>query len=183
VKRRAVPAGRRPTNHKLLATIKLRCSCGAVEYEASGKPILTSICYCDDCQKASREIESLPSAPRILDNNGGTTYVLYRKDRVECVRGEQLLKEYRLAGESFTKRVVASCCNSAMFLDFEKGHWLSLYRDRFEGHAPPLQMRVQTKYKPEGANIPNDLPSSPGFSLGFIVRLLGAKIAMLFGVR
>lgn len=41
-------------------------------------------------------------------------------------------------------------------------------------------MRVQTKYKPAGADIPNDLPSSPGFSLGFIARLLGSKIAMLF---
>ena len=169
-------------SHKALPTMNLRCSCGAVEFEARGKPILTSICYCDDCQKASREIESLPRAPRILDKNGGTSYILYRKDRVACVRGEQFLQEYRLAGESFTKRVVASCCNSAMFLDFEKGHWLSLYRDRFEGHAPPLQMRVQTKYKSGDANIPNDLPSSPGFSLGFIVRLLGAKIAMLIGI-
>jgi len=97
------------------------------------------------------------------------------------VRGEQLLQEYRLDGEPDTKRVVASCCNSAMFLDFEKGHWLSLYRDRFDGQAPPIQMRVQTKYRPEGATLPKDLPSSPGFSLGFILRLLGARIAMLIG--
>jgi len=68
-----------------------------------------------------------------------------------------------------------------MFLDFEKGHWLSLYRDRFEGDAPPLQMRVQTKYKPEHAAIPNDLPSSTGFSLRFFARILGARIAMLLG--
>jgi hypothetical protein len=108
--------------------------------------------------------------------------VLYRKDRVACVRGEVLFREYRLAGEAFTKRVVASCCNSAMFLDFEKGHCLSLYRDRFEGQAPAPQMRVQTRYKPAGAAIPDDLPSSPGFSLGFIARLLAARIAMLFGV-
>jgi hypothetical protein len=167
---------------KGLPSAKLRCSCGAVEFEARGKPILTSICYCDDCQKGSREIESLPMAPRILDENGGSPYILYRRDRVACLRGEQFLQEYRQAGESFTKRVVASCCNSAMFLDFEKGHWLSLYRDRFEGQAPPVQMRVQTKYKPENAAIPNDLPSSPGFSLGFIMRLLGAKIAMLIGL-
>jgi hypothetical protein len=168
-------------NTKALPSTMLRCSCGAVEFEARGKPILTSICYCDDCQKGSREIESLTMAPRILDKNGGSSYVLYRRDRVACVRGEQFLQEYRQAGEAFTKRVVASCCNSAMFLDFEKGHWLSLYRDRFGDRAPPVQMRVQTKYKPEGATIPEDLPSSPGFSLGFVMRLLGAKLAMLIG--
>jgi hypothetical protein len=166
----------------MLPTMSLRCSCGAVAFEARGRPIVASICHCDDCQKASRELESLPGAPPILDKNGGTPYVLYRRDRVACVRGENLLQEYRLAGEANTKRVLASCCNSAMFLDFEKGHWLSLYHDRFEGPAPSPQMRVQTKYKPEGAIIPKDLPSSSGFSPAFILRLLGARIAMLLGL-
>ncbi len=167
-------------NKKLLIK-EISCSCGAVAFEARGKPIMANICHCDDCQKASLELESLPGAPRILDQSGGTAYVLWRRDRVACLRGEGLLKEYRLAGESDTKRVVASCCNSAMYLDFEKGHWLSLYRDRFEGEAPPLQMRVQTRYKPAQASIPDDLPSYPGFSLGFLARLLGARIAMLLG--
>jgi hypothetical protein len=68
-----------------------------------------------------------------------------------------------------------------MFLDFEKGHWLSLYRDRFEGHAPPVQMRVQTKYKPEKAFLPDDIPSYPGFPFKFIAKLVLAKIAMTIG--
>lgn len=159
----------------------LSCSCGSVAFEARGRPIVASVCHCDDCQKASRELESLPGAPPILDGYGGTPYVLYRRDRVACLRGEQLLRQHRLTGEANAKRVLASCCNSAMFLDFEKGHWLSLYRDRFEGASPTLDMRVQTKYKPKGAIIPNDLPSSPGFSFSFVARLLRARIAMLFG--
>ncbi len=168
-------------SHKPVESTRVRCSCGSVEFEARARPILTSVCYCDDCQKASLRIESLPHAPRILGEDRGTSYVLYRKDRVTCLRGQQFLEEHRLEGESFTKRVVASCCNSAMFLDFEKGHWLSLYRDRFEGHAPPVQMRVQTKYKPENAVLSDDIPSYPGFPFVFVAKLILAKIAMVIG--
>ncbi len=44
----------------------VRCTCGQVEFEAKGQPILTSVCYCDDCQRASRQTGSLPGAPRLL---------------------------------------------------------------------------------------------------------------------
>jgi len=124
----------------------IRCSCGQVEIEAKGRPILTSVCYCDDCQRASRELEMLPAAPRLLGQDGGTPYVLFRKDRLAFTKGKDLLRDHRIDGEAFTKRVVASCCNSAMYLEYEKGHWFSLYRDRLVGVAPPLQMRVQTRY-------------------------------------
>ena len=45
--------------------------------------------------------------------------------------GAEYLEEWRLKPNSPTRRVVATCCNSAMFLDFTKGHWLSMYRNRF----------------------------------------------------
>jgi hypothetical protein len=38
------------------------CSCGQVECEATGAPIVTVACYCDDCQEGSRQIEELPNA-------------------------------------------------------------------------------------------------------------------------
>jgi hypothetical protein len=38
------------------------------------------------------------------------------------------VEEHRLKPDSPTRRVVATCCNSAMFLDVTKGHWLSMYR-------------------------------------------------------
>ena len=159
----------------------IRCSCGQVEFEANGRPILTSVCYCDDCQRASRQLESLPGAPRLLGEDGGTAYVLYRKDRVTFVKGKELLQDYRLEGEAFTKRAVASCCNSAMYLYYEKGHWLSLYRDRLMGLVPPVQMRVQTQFKAEGAVLPKDAPAFKAFPPRFIVRLLSTRLAMLLG--
>ena len=155
------------------------CSCGQVEFEANGRPILTSVCYCDDCQRASRQLESLPGAPPLLGPDGGTQYILYRKDRVVFSKGKELLQDHRLEGEAFTKRVVASCCNSAMYLEYEKGHWVSIYRDRFIGATPPIQMRIQTQYKPEGATIPNDAPSFKAFPPRFIFRLLWSRLARL----
>ena len=160
----------------------VRCSCGRVEFEVRGKPILTSVCYCDDCQRASRQLESLSGAPGLLGEAGGTSYVLYRKDRVALLKGQELLQDYRQEGESFTKRAVASCCQSAMYLEYEKGHWFSFYRDRLIGPVPPVQMRIQTQYKPEGAVLPKDAPAFKAFPPRFIARLLWTRLAMLLGL-
>jgi hypothetical protein len=104
---------------RLLAT----CQCGKVKFEAVGPPILTGSCYCTSCQEAGCQFEQLASAPPVLDPDSGTGLILYRKDRVQCVMGHQYLEEHRLKPDSPTRRVIAKCCNSAMFLDFTKGHW------------------------------------------------------------
>ena len=156
-----------------------RCSCGNVELTVFGAPILSAVCYCEDCQEGARQIEALPNAHPVKEPDGGTEYVLYRKDRVECSKGSNLLKDYKISEETVTKRVVATCCYSAMYLNFEKGHWLSIYRARLQGDIPPLQMRIQTKFKPNNSDIPNDVPSYPAFPLKFVLKLVAAKIAML----
>ncbi len=112
------------------------CRCGKVMFEAAGPPILTGSCYCTSCQEAGRRFEQLASAPPVLDPDNGTGMVLFRKDRVQCAVGQEYLAERRLKPDSPTRRVVAICCNSAMFLDFTKGHWLSVYRNRFVAGAP-----------------------------------------------
>lgn len=158
------------------------CSCGDVELEAFGRPIVSAVCYCDDCQKGSAEIEALPNAPAVCDPDGGTAYILYRKDRIACSKGRELLKTYKLKEKSFTNRVVATCCNSAMFVNFDGGpHWVSVYRARFDGELPPLEMRICTKFKPDGVVLPDDVPSHSGYPPGLIVRLLASRLAMLLG--
>ena len=156
-----------------------RCACGTVELEVIGVPILAAACHCDDCQEGSGQIERLPNAPPILDQAGGTAYLLYRKDRMKCSNGAEHLRDYKLKNESPTRRVVATCCNSFMFLDFQKGHWFSMYRARFEGDVSALQMRIQTKFKPEGSNIPNDAHIYFTYPLKFIGKLMIARVAML----
>jgi hypothetical protein len=156
------------------------CQCGKVKLEAAGPPILASTCYCASCQEAGRQFELLASAPPVLDPDGGTGAILYRKDRVQCTLGQAYLEEYRLKPDSPTRRVIATCCNSAMFLDFTKGHWLSMFRNRFAADAPPLEMRVMTKERRDGVALADDVPNYSGFSAKFMLKLIAAWIAMGF---
>lgn len=163
------------TNH-----ITASCSCGSVELKAIGAPIISVVCYCDDCQEGSRQIEALPSARPVLDPDGGTAYVLYRKDRVQCSKGEHLLQSNKIKVKTATNRIVATCCNSAMFMKFDDGrHWVPVYRARFQGDAPPLQMRICTKFKPKSSSVTSDLPSYTGYPFKFLAKLLAAWIPML----
>ena len=154
------------------------CFCGKVQIEAAGAAIVTAACYCASCQAAGHRFEQMcPSTP-VLERDGGTGFVLYRKDRVCCTKGEALLREYRLRPESTTRRVLANCCNSAMFLEFTKGHWLSLYRNRFEAGAPPIEVRTMTKDKRPDVEFADDVPSPDTHSASFMWKLLAAWIAM-----
>jgi hypothetical protein len=156
------------------------CTCGKVQFEAVGAAIVTAACYCASCQAAGHQFEqSDPSAP-VLERDGGTGFVLYRKDRVRCSKGEALLVEHRLTPQSTTRRVLATCCNSAMFLEFTKGHWLSLYRNRFAGGGPPIQVRTMTKYKRRDVEFVDDVPSPATHSASFMWKLLAAWVAMGF---
>jgi hypothetical protein len=156
------------------------CRCGKVKLETVGPPILTASCYCASCQEAGSRFEQLASAPPVLNPDGGTDYVVVRKDRVQCVTGQELLREHRLKPDSPTRRVIAACCNSAMFLDFTKGHWLTLYRNRFPAGAPPVEMRVMTQGRRQGVTLADDLPNYAGHSGKFMLRLMAAWIAMGF---
>lgn len=116
----------------------------------------------------------------LQDADGGTAYVLYRSDRVRYIKGAERLQSYKIKEKSATNRLVASCCNAAMVTRFDDSrHWTPVYRARFQGDAPPLQWRICTKFKAEGVEVPNDVPSSRMYPFWFIVRLTAANIAML----
>jgi hypothetical protein len=166
-------------DHMLLTA---RCRCGGVAIEANGTPITSNVCYCSDCQAGSRQVEALPNAGSVREPDGGTAYILYRKDRIKCTGGLELLKGYKIKDASSTNRVVATCCNSAMFVNFDKGpHWVSAYRARFQGDLPPLQMRICTKSKPYDDPLPTDVPNYAGFPPRLIFKLLASRFAMLVG--
>jgi hypothetical protein len=156
------------------------CRCGKVELEIVGAPILRGICYCASCQEAGRRFQAAPGVDPVMSEDGGTDYVLYRKDRVRCVRGGDLLEERRLKPGSPTRRMYARCCDTAMFLDFTKGHWLTVYRGRLPDDIAPATMRMMTGERPEGVILPDDMANYPGHSGKFMLKLLGAWMAMGF---
>lgn len=167
------------TPHPMLA---VQCRCGQATLEAAGRPILTATCFCDSCRKAAAQLEGRSGAPKILDADGGTDFVLYRKDRVGPSGGADRLREFRLGPDAHTRRVVAACCGSPMFLEFEHGHWLSLYRDRFAPEdRPPIQMRTMTRdLGSAAASLDASIPSAATQSPAFMWGLLSAWAAMGF---
>ncbi len=156
----------------------IACRCGAVELTLVGDPIMVNICHCDECQRGSAQLEALPGAPKILDAFGGSPYVLYRKDRVTVSKGAGLLAYHRIEGEVKTKRATASCCGSPLFMDFEPGHWLPIYQQRFTDPVPKAQIHIQTRFLPAGKKPDDGLPLFKGFPPRMIFKLIKAKIAM-----
>jgi hypothetical protein len=156
-----------------------RCACGQVVLSTRGAPIVSIACYCDDCQAGARTIEALPNAAPVKDPDGGTRYLVYRKDRLECSSGQEHLQKLKIRPDSVTNRVVATCCNSAMYLGFEDSkHWVDVYHFRIQGTVPPVELRICTRYKPVSDEASMDVPSYPGYPFKFLARLLGARIAM-----
>jgi hypothetical protein len=166
-----------------MAEVLAACACGKVTLAATGTPIAAAICYCNDCQAGGRMIEALPNAPEVLNDDGGTDYILYRKDRARVTKGAELLKPLKLKVGSGTNRVIATCCNSLVMLNFDgANHWVDFYRNRIvAGPVPPVQMLVCTKTAPAPERLPKSVPNYPTHSLRFIGKLLRAKLAMVFG--
>jgi hypothetical protein len=165
-----------------------QCACGRVELELRGPPLYCLVCYCDDCQAGARQIEALaaqatesmtsPQPTAVLDADGGSNFLMYHKRQVHCVRGAQLLEPLKLRPGAPTNRVVASCCRSAMCLNFDDGRfWVDVFRARLRGEGPPVQQRIFTSFMPDPSRLPRDVPSHPKVSLRLIARLVLAGIA------
>jgi hypothetical protein len=145
--------------------------------------MLSVECCCTSCRTAGAVLEKLPGAPRIMRRNGATQLVLYRKDRVHFTTGTALLREYRLTPESPTRRIVATCCNTPICLDFTKGHWLSLYSCLWPAHTlPTTQMRTMTGDALEGTILSDDVPNHKRYALSLFAKLLRAWVAMGFKI-
>jgi hypothetical protein len=162
-------------------TTHLSCACGRFEMELEGDQFIATECHCNSCREAGERLGKLPLSRPMLESNGGTQFVLYRKDRVKFPRGQYLLGAFRLKPDSPTRRVVSTCCSTPLFLEFQGGHWLSIYSTLWpEGTAPRPELRTMTGDRPPGSALDESLPAGRVATLGFYGKLLGAWIAMGF---
>lgn len=162
-------------------TRTLTCQCGQVQLAVAKSPIIVAECHCNSCRAAGLMLEALPRSTPVLEANSGTQYVLYRKDRISFTRGSELLREFRLSPDAKTRRVIASCCNTAMFVEFESGHWLSLYGHLWPaGTMPALDLRTMTSDLEDRSQLSANVPSGKRATAAFYAKLLGAWIAMGF---
>src|SRR3546814_14853405 len=88
------------------------CQCGAVTLELAGKPIVAATCYCHSCQATGKEFAALPGAPAVVGADGGTPFVLMRKDRLTWLSGSDRLGEHRLTPDRSEERRVGTECGS-----------------------------------------------------------------------
>lgn len=161
---------------------KQSCACGQVRFEAVDAPILAGVCYCDDCQAGGRMIEALAGAASALDADGGADYLTYRDDRYRCVQGAELLVGHALKPKSPTKRYVAGCCNTAMYLKYKRGHWTSTFRKAYDGaELPPVEMRTNVRFRETTLPFPDDAPQYQRFPLALFGKLIRARVAMMLG--
>lgn len=159
----------------------LACSCGQVTIEVTGEHIISAECLCSSCRKAGKILQTLPGATPILDEKGATHFVMHRKDRVRILSGSEHLKAFRLSAEAGTQRVIATCCNRPVFLNFKSGHWLSLFAALWpESERPAVEMRTMTGDLDNPETLPNDVPNLKTHSFSFFRRLLGAWVQMGF---
>ena len=160
---------------------QLACNCGRIKLEVEQEPIISTECHCASCRSAALRLQSLPSAPPFVNANGGTPLVLYRKDRVRILKGADYLKEFYLTIKATTRRVVGTCCNTPVFLEFKGAHWLNLYGCLWPaGTRPPLEIRTMTSDRPDAYALSDDVPNAKKQPVSFFVKLLGAWIAMGF---
>ena len=159
----------------------IRCACGEVGAEVLGRAIPSASCFCGDCQAAAERLEALPGGNTVRDADGGTPLVLQNKRRFRLSRGAEKLEAHKLREGSPTSRFVATCCNTPMYLGFDNGlHWVSIFRHRFQGDAPPLEMRINTKAMPGFRRAEDGVPTYASVPASFIGRLMLDRLAMVF---
>jgi hypothetical protein len=146
-----------------------------------GAPILVSECLCNSCRAAAYRLAKLPGARNILTSYGATPCAEYRKDRVRILSGAEHLNEFRLSAEAASRRVVATCCNTPVFLEMKGAHWLSIYLHLWPDEVrPKAEMRTMSGDLSDASNLPGDIANLKSHTVSFYAKLLGAWAAMGF---
>ncbi|MBU2871355.1 DUF6151 family protein [Colwellia sp. E2M01] len=160
---------------------RLACNCGQVRVDVQEEPILVTECLCSSCREAAERIISSLRVKSYLTSYGATGCAEYRKDRVEVISGFEQLKEFRLSSKSGTRRVIASCCNTPIFLEMKGAHWLSVYLHLWpDDTKPALNVRTMVGDIDDTSALPDDVPNLKSHTPSFYIKLLGAWIKMGF---
>jgi hypothetical protein len=159
-------------------TLRYQCACGRTEYEARGEPMATVACYCADCRMAGQQIDAMPNGRSGLQADGGIVGSMFRKDRVACVRGRELLVDHKLKPASPTVRIVAGCCNCNIGTRFENWAPMVILRSFAPDAAPTVDICICTKSAPDPTRIVHDVPRHAGLPPWMIMKVLAATVGL-----
>ena len=91
-----------------MTTYHASCSCGAVEIEADGEPVVQCYCHCNNCRSFSGTPVNTP--------------VLWPLNKVRFVKGEDKLRHYSNTGHAEAGRYSCGVCNGLVGVNlFEAG--------------------------------------------------------------
>jgi hypothetical protein len=120
------------------------CLCGKVRYSADTDPILTAVCHCHDCQKASgsaftiiiavpRNTLNLQGDLKSYEHKGDSGMLNYRRfcpscgtrvvDEADMAPGMQMLQVGTLDDPSWVKPTMEIYCDSAQAWVSLGGEW------------------------------------------------------------
>jgi len=74
---------------------KVRCDCGSVELEMTGKPVVHAFCHCQDC----RDLLDTPF----------NSLTAWDSEKVRVLKGEDSLLEYKYPGKEIIRYSCKSC--------------------------------------------------------------------------
>ncbi len=142
---------------------------------------MVAACYCDDCQAASERLAAAAHSAPSAGADGGTEFMVFRRDLIACTRGAERLEAMRLTPATKTRRMIAGCCATPMYVGFDdKRPWVSAFRASFGADAPPVEMRICTRFRRPDAKASDGLPEHAGYPVAMIVRIMAAWPRMLF---
>ncbi|AWV06114.1 GFA family protein [Marilutibacter maris] len=160
---------------------RLACACGQTRLALQGAPIMVTECLCTSCRAAAERLALLPGATAILTPYAATPCAEYRKDRVRVAAGARHLGEFRLSADAGTRRVIATCCNTPLFLELKGAHWLSLYLHLWpEATRPRPELRTMTGDLGDRSALPDDIPNLKTHTPRFFAKLFAAWVGMGF---
>ena len=124
---------------------------------------------------------ALPGAADVRADHGCTRCAEVRKDRLRVTAGEKNLRAFRLSSDAGSRRVIATCCNTPLFLEMKGAHWVSVYLSLWpEDSRPAPDVRTMTGDLDDPSVLLGDIPNLKGHSIGFYAKLFAAWVAMGF---
>lgn len=95
--------------------------------------------------------------------------------------GSDGVNSFRLSPKHSSERVIASCSNTRVYLEFKDGHWLCLYDGLWPtGKMPAPAMHTMVSDLSDNAALPSDIYNAKKQSLELFAKHLGAWVAMGF---
>ena len=137
-----------------MTTYHASCSCGAVELEADGEPVVQCYCHCNSCRQFSGSPVNAP--------------VLWPRDNVRVVKGEDNMRRYSKNGHPEGGKYSCGICNGPVGVHLLQAGLFDIYAGlvRDLTFTPTMHINYENSILPIKDGLPKfkDMPEKAGGS-------------------